>query len=201
MRNIILTMIVVALTLVTNAQEVATDSVYVSNVDIFVNSEVKQPKKQVTKVFDTERKNVVPVPNKTADEIYTMVEIAIAKFWKNPDEVIEGKSAGKYIKIRGGGSNVHTNVLGTVFSYTTTTTYMIQFKEGKFMYTVSSETKIPPSQYNSGFVVPTTLKTNRKNGKPIKLAINDLNVINAGINGFINMILESDPESGLDSDW
>ena len=199
MRNTILTIVVVALTLGMNAQEVAKDSVY--NVDVTRPSIYKQPKKQVIRVIDTERKNVVEVPNKTAEEIYTMVEMAIAKHWNNPDEVIDGKSEGRYIKIKGGATNVHFSFLGSTMAYSTTVTYMIQFKDGKFMYTISSVTRIPPSQYEVGGNVPTIFKTHKKNGKPIKLAINDLKSFNELHNLFINQILESDLERGLDSEW
>ena len=201
MRNTILTTAMVALTLGMNAQEVATDSVYVSNVDVTMPSTKKQPKKQVTRVIDTERKTIVEVPNKTAEEIYTMVEMAIAKHWKNPDEVIEGRSEGRYIKINGGATNINKNVLGTIFSYPTTVTYMIQFKDGKLMYTISSTYKIPPSQYSLGGDVPTHFKTHRRSGKPIKLAVNDLRAFNEIHNLFINEILQSDLEQGLDSEW
>ena len=201
MRKTIVTIVVVALTLGMNAQEVATDSVHASNVDVFMPSANKQPKKQVTRVIDTERKVVVLVPNKTAKEIYTMVEVAIAKHWKNPEEVIVGSSEGRYIKISGGATNVNRNVIGTIFTYPTTVNYTIQFKDGKFMYTMSSTYRIPPSQYSLGGDVPTHFKTHRKSGKPIKLAVNDLNAFNEIHNLFINEILQSDPEQGLDSEW
>jgi len=199
MNKIILTIAMVALTLGINAQDLATESVY--NVDVTIPSSIKQPKKQVIRVIDTERKNVVEVPNKTAEEIYTMVETAIAKHWNNPDEVIDGKSEGRYIKIKGGATNVHFGFLGTTTAYSTTVSYMIQFKDGKFMYTISSVTRIPPSQYEVGGNVTTVFKTHKKNGKPIKLAINDLKAFNEIHNLFINQILESDLEQGLDSEW
>jgi len=201
MKKVLLVLVMVVLTFSMSAQEAVADSVYVSNVDIFTDSPIKQPKLQVTKVVDSERRIVVPVHGKTADEIYTMVEIAVAKFWKNPDEVIEGKSAGKYIKIRGGGSTVQFNSLGLIYSFSTISSYMIQFKDGKFMYTISYETKYPVTQYSNGGIYPTILKTHKKNGKPIKLAISNMASINAGVNSFINTILESDLESGVDSDW
>lgn len=169
-------------------------------VDIFIDAP-NQPKKQVFKVVDTEKKRVVLVPGKTAKEIYTMVEIAVAKHWKNPNEVIEGKVEGKYIKIRGGGSNVHFNSLGMVYTYSTVAAYMIQFKDGKFMYTIGYETRFPPSKYSVGGLFPTGIKTYRKNGKPVKSGILDVASINAGVNTFINTILESNPETGIDSDW
>ena len=199
MRNTILTIAMVALTLGMNAQEMATENVY--NVDVTMPSSKKQPKKQVTRVIDTERKNVVEVPNKTAEEIYTMVEVAIAKHWKNPDEVVEGKSEGRYIKINGGATNISINALGMIYTYSTTVSYMIQFKDGKFMYTISSTYRIPPSKYSSGGNAPTSFKTHRKSGKPIKLAVNDLKAFNEIHNLFINQILQSDPEQGLDSEW
>ena len=201
MNKTILTIAMVALTLGMNAQEVATDSVYVYNVDVTMPSTKKQPKKQVIRVIDTERKNVVEVPNKTAEEIYTMVEVAIAKHWKNPDEVVEGKSEGRYIKINGGATNISINALGMIYTYPTTVSYMIQFKDGKFMYTISSTYRIPPSKYSSGGNAPTSFKTHRRSGKPIKLAINDLKAFNEIHNLFINEILQSDPEQGLDSEW
>ena len=136
MKKVILTITMVALALGMNAQEIVKDSLGVYNVDVTMPSINKQPKKQVIRVIDTERKNVVEVPNKTAAEIYAMVEIAIGKHWNNPDEVIEGKSEGRYIKINGGATNVHQGFLGSVMAYSTTVTYMIQFKDGKFMYTL-----------------------------------------------------------------
>ena len=199
MNKIILTIAVVALTLGMNAQELTKDSVY--DVDVTMPSANKQPKKQLVRVIDTERKNVVEVPNKTAAEIYAMVETAIGKHWVNPDEVIEGKSEGRYIKINGGATNVHFSFLGTTIAYSTKVTYMMQFKDGKFMYTIASVTKIPPSQYSVGGNVPTSFKTHKKNGKPIKLAINDLKSFNELHNLFINQILESDLEQGLDAEW
>lgn len=186
---------------VDSLKEKEKDSLFVSDVDIFIDAVAKQPRLQVLKVVDTEKRRVVNVPGKTADEIYTMVEIAVAKFWKNPDEVIEGRSQGRYIKIRGGGSNVHFNSIGTIYTYSTIASYMIQFKDGKFMYTIGYETRYPASQYSTGGLYPTAIKTHRKNGKPIKLAISDIQLINIGVNSFINTILESDPESGIDSDW
>lgn len=191
----------VALALGMNAQEIVKDSLGVYNVDVTMSSINKQPKKQVIRVIDTERKNVVEVPNKTAAEIYAMVEIAIGKHWINPDEVITGRSQGRYIKVNGGATNINKNVIGVIYSYATEVEYMIQIKDGKFMYTIDSTYRIPPSQYSSGGVVNTHFKTHKRNGKPIKLAINDLKAFNEIHNLFINQILDSDLENEVNSDW
>ena len=174
---------------------------YVSNEDIFIEATTMIKKKSEWLRVDSEKKRVVPVHGKTADEIFNMVEIAIAKHWKNPDEVVEGKSTGKYIKIRGGGSDVVVKILGTTISYSTVAAYMIQFKDGKFMYTISYETRFPPSQYSSGGLFSTVIQTKRKNGKEIEVGLNTAYRINLGVNSFINEILASDPESEINSDW
>ena len=82
MRNTILTIVMVALTLGMNAQEIVKDSVAIYNVDVTMPSINKLPKKQVIRVIDTERKNVVEVP-KIFSSISTLCTSPFTNFFIN----------------------------------------------------------------------------------------------------------------------
>ena len=200
MKKLLLLLSVFAFTLGMNAQETAISIEEEYKVNIFTPSP-NQKKKKVIMVNNTDKKYIVAVEGKTADEIYMMTELAIAKHWKNPDEVINGKSAGKFIKINGGGPTISFNTLGMIYYYTTTLEYLIQFKDGRFMYTVTSKTRFPPSQYTTGGTYLSVIPTKRKNGKEIKLGVSNVDDINNSVSSFINAILISDLNQELDTDW
>jgi|TARA_B110001469_G_C9477170_1_gene239419 hypothetical protein len=200
MKKLLLVLTAFVITFTVNAQETAVSIEEEYKVNIFIPSP-NQKKKKVVMVNNADEKYIVAVEGKTADEIYTMTELAIAKHWKNPDEVINGKSAGKFIKINGGGPTISVNSLGMIYYYTTSLDYLIQFKDGRFMYTVTSKTRIPPSKYTSGGNYLTVIPTKRKNGKEIKLGVAGVDDINNSVSSFINAILISDLNQELDTDW
>ena len=190
MKKLLLVLTAFVITFTVNAQDTAVSIEEEYKVNIFIPSP-NQKKKKVVMVNNADEKYIVAVEGKTADEIYTMTELAIAKHWKNPDEVINGKSAGKFIKINGGGPTISVNSLGMIYYYTTSLDYLIQFKDGRFMYTVTSKTRIPPSQYTSGGNYLTVIPTKRKNGKEIKLGVAGVDDINNSVSSFINAIFTS----------
>tara|TARA_B110000977_G_C10855313_1_gene407463 strand:+ start:75 stop:677 length:603 start_codon:yes stop_codon:yes gene_type:complete len=200
MKKLLLVLTAFMIAFSVNAQETEISKEEEYKVNIFIPSP-NQKKKKVVMVNNTDKKYIVAVEGKTADEIYTMTELAIAKHWKNPDEVINGKSAGKFIKINGGGPTISVNSLGMIYYYTTTLEYLIQFKDGRFMYTVISKTRIPPSQYTTGGTYVSVIPTMRKNGKEIKLGVSGVDDINNSVSSFINAILISDLNQELDTDW
>ena len=174
----------------------AFNSVNAQDVNIF--EDVLGKKKKVTAMTNGATKHIVEIPGKTALEVSNMVEMAIAKHWVNPDEVIAGKVPGKYIKVNGGGPSVITSIL--LPAYVTKLSYMFQFKDGKFMYTVESKTVYPASQYSAGGEYPSSFVIVKRSGKPNKMNVSAVATINDSVNAFIKSIIETKDVS-LDSDW
>jgi hypothetical protein len=166
--------------------------------DVNIFEDILGKKKKVTATTNGAIKHIVELPGKTALEISNMVEMAIAKHWVNPDEVIAGKVPGKYIKVNGGGPSVQTSIL--LPSYETKLSYMFKFKDGKFMYTVESKTVFPSSQYSTGGTYASSFVIVKRSGKPSKMNVSAVATINASVNTFIKSIIKPENVS-LDSDW
>jgi hypothetical protein len=168
------------------------------------NSIIKGKKKQVTVAIDPSDKFIVEIPNKTKEELYEMVMLAVSEKWVNPDEVIDGKLAGSYIKINGGATRYGVKFIGMVQTYFTKVSYNFRFKDGKFMYTVNFNFRIPPSQYSSGGTYPLTLEMTKKNGKKAYTA-QYKDIYNSEINKFIELIkskeVSSNNEDNNNDDW
>lgn len=88
-------------------------------VNIFTESTLNCKKLQ-KKAVQIDSAYIVEIPNKSAIEIFQMVEVAVASQWVNPDEVVSGKVEGKYLEIKGGGPSVGMKVLGMAYYYTST---------------------------------------------------------------------------------
>tara|TARA_R110002074_G_scaffold77771_1_gene176352 strand:+ start:67 stop:633 length:567 start_codon:yes stop_codon:yes gene_type:complete len=168
-------------------------------INIFKESTVDAKKLQKFAV-QIDSAYVVEVPNKSAIEIFQMVEIAVASQWVNPDEVISGKLEGKYLKINGGGPSIGLTMLGTPYYYSSVLRYHFKFKDGKFMYEVEALTRVPASQYSSGGLYPTFLTTHNKRGVEDKLSTRSISSINYQINSFISSIINGVEESE-DESW
>lgn len=154
-------------------------------------------------VFVTQQEGatyVVEMPNKTKEELYEMVMLAISNHWVNPDEVIDGKLSGSYIKVGGAATMYGVKVLGIVTNYFTKIHYNFRFKDNKFMYTFYLDFRIPPSQYSAGgtYKIDGIMMT-KKNGKTTYEAkYKDL--YNNEVNSFIKLI-KSQELSSSDDDW
>jgi hypothetical protein len=168
-------------------------------VNIFTESTLNCKKLQ-KKAVQIDSAYIVEIPNKSAIEIFQMVEVAVASQWVNPDEVVSGKVEGKYLKINGGGPSVGMKVLGMAYYYTSTLRYHFKFKDGKFMYEVESFMRVPASQYSAGGTYPTSFTTHNKRGVEDELAKKSIESINSQINSFISSILNAEAESE-DEDW
>lgn len=168
-------------------------------VNIFTESTLNCKKLQ-KRAVQIDSAYIVEVPNKSAIEIFQMVEVAVASEWVNPDEVVSGKVEGKYLKINGGGPSVGMKVLGMPYYYTSTLRYHFKFKDGKFMYEVESFMRIPVSQYSAGGTYSTSFYTHNKRGVEDELAKKSIESINSQINSFISSIINAEAESE-DDDW
>lgn len=157
-------------------------------------------KQQVLVTQQEEAKYVVEMPGKTKEELYEMVMLAISNHWVNPDEVIDGKLAGSYIKVGGAATMYGAKVLGMVTNYFTKIHYNFKFKDGKFMYTFYLDFRIPPSQYSAGgtYKVEPIMMT-KKNGKTTYDA-QYKDIYNNEINSFIESI-KSQELSSSNEDW
>ena len=163
---------------------------------------VKGKKKQVYVSQQDDAKYIVEIPNKTKEELYEMVMLAISEQWVNPDEVIDGKLEGSYIKINGGSANRYgLKALGMVTTYFTRLAYNFRFKDGKFMYTVKPNYRIPASQYTSGGTYDlNSITMTKKNGKSdFQAKYKDL--YNSEINAFIDLIKSKTVSSDGNNDW
>ena len=189
MKNVILTLVTVLAFNLGNAQDV----------DIFTESLIGCKKLQKSAIqIDTSY--IIEVPNKSALEIFQMVEVAVASQWVNPDEVISGKVDGKYIKINGGAPQIAMKVLGMPYYYTSTLRYYFKFKDGRFMFEVESFMRIPASKYSSGGTYSTVFSTHNRRGVEDKISTASIERVNSSINSFINSILEADSET-VGDDW
>ena len=95
MKKILITILFVAFTLSSNAQDVDYFSVI-----------TKGKKLKTDASMDGEARFIVEMPNKTAAELYEMVQLAISEQWVNPDEVIDGQSVKDKVWKRDGGKCV-----------------------------------------------------------------------------------------------
>ena len=164
------------------------------------NTIIEGKKKQVTVAIDPSEKFIVEVPNKTKEELYEMVMLAVSEQWVNPDEVIDGKLAGSYIKINGGATRYGAKMLGMVQTYFTKVSYNFRFKDEKFMYTVNFKFTIPPSQYSKGGTYPLSLEMTKKNGKRAYTAMYK-DIYNDEINKFIELIKSKNVSDEDNGDW
>ena len=161
---------------------------------------IKGKKKQVYVAQQEGAKYIVEVPNKTKEELYEMVMLAISEQWVNPDEVIDGKLAGSYIKLSGATARYGVKALGMPTTYFTKIHYNFRFKDGKFMYTFNLDFRIPPSQYVSGGTYPiAAIAMTKKNGKR-DWQSKYRDVYNDEVNSFIELI-KSKKVSGSNDDW
>jgi hypothetical protein len=96
---------------------------------------IKGKKEQVSVSIDPNEKFIIAIPDKSAADLYQMVQLAISETWVNPEEVIVGESLNKYIKING--ATAHRYLQNTInHSRYTKISYNFRFKDGKFMYTI-----------------------------------------------------------------
>ena len=164
------------------------------------NTIIKGKKKEVTVAIDPSEKFIVEVPNKTKEELYEMVMLAVSEQWVNPDEVIDGKLAGSYIKINGGATKYGAKTLAIVYEYFTKVSYNFRFKNGKFMYTVNFKYTIPPSKYTKGGTYPLSIKMTKRNGKRAYTAMYK-DIYNDEINKFIELIKSKNVSDEDNGDW
>jgi hypothetical protein len=170
MRNTILTIAVVALTLGMNAQTE------------YYTVETKGAKQEVFLAMDSEKKHTINFEGKTAQEISGMVELAIRSHWKNGDEVIVGMIQGKSINVIGGAPHsgfVYGGARNLAYTYVH---YEFRFKDGVLMYKVHFE--YGANQSN----VPNPFKVTKRSGKPVKTHVATIKMQNESINNFINTI-------------
>ena len=186
MKKILITILFVAFTLSSNAQDVDYFSVI-----------TKGKKLKTDASMDGEARFIVEMPNKTAAELYEMVQLAISEQWVNPDEVIDGQSVNSYIKINGGASSYQLNSIGVVYTYNTRVSYNFRFKEGRFMYTVNMKVIYPPTKYGSGGTFAISIPRTKRNGKKVWGSF-QIAKYNKEINDFINLVKTQDIKN---DDW
>lgn len=169
--------------------------------DYFTLTQIKG--KSMMKTINIEAQYIVEFEGKTSIEISQGVELAVGRYWVNPNEVIDGKVDGKYLKINGGAKTRYDMVLLTPFSYPTKISIIFNFKDGKMMYQLLNYTHyISPSQYTSGGYYPVGELMTRKNGNEVKYAKENVEGLNNFIDGFIDEIKKSiESGAGENSDW
>ena len=188
MKNVILTLVTVLAFNLGNAQEI----------DIF-ESKLTGKKNQV-RAIQLDTFFVVEIPNKTALEIYRIVELATSEQWVNPDEVISGRSEGSFLKINGGGSSIVYNPVASPFN--TEVHYNFQFKDGRLRYTVKHLVRYPVSQYSAGGLHESFFTLVSRKGTDRKLEMKNKDIVNNDVNSFIALIIEKSKEdNNINSNW
>jgi hypothetical protein len=191
MKKVLLVLSVFASVLTVNAQDI--ENIFAPNEEMTTS--------KMSFYFIPEVKRVVEVEGKTALDLYNMVELAVANAYKNPDEVIDGNSPGKYLKFSGEGSPVIVAGSGLMILYVKTKCrYMFQFKDGKFMYTVKYDYYMSPSEYNTGGWRDMGLFAKVKNKKATQNITNSMKTLTDEVNGFIISVLTSEADPNL-QDW
>ncbi len=168
-----------------------TFAMYAQNEAHLKETQLKQQK--TSTVLNREAKKVIEIPCKTAFETSNIVEVAIVKSWVNPDEDISGEVFGRYKKINGGAPILHISVIITQ-SQKTRVSIVVDFQDGKLMYTFDAAVYVDPSQYSKGGYYPIKHLTKRNNGKVNKINTENIQSMNQFVNSFITEILKAQEE-------
>jgi hypothetical protein len=142
--------------------------------------------------FATVASSVVVEKEGTAAELHSSTVNWINETYKSPEDVIKGNIENKYVKINGVADKlVQVKPLATPLFFDIKYTIEFRFKDNKFKVDIINlEQYTPPSQYVTGgwSDYSLTFKIEKKNGKPYKDGVKNLDAVTTYFNNLITSI-------------